>query len=136
MPESLEQALTLYKLHLADQPPQLDYYRAVIDIETYRKRLDSVYLYIDRALEVFPEIPSLYARKGHAQGMPESCRNRSAAIRKPSNTPIRTPARSRVGIYRRRLSSGGRGRTEGFGTGQIPPPVFRGLRPFAALLLR
>ena len=27
------------------QPPQLDYYRAVIDIETYRKRLDSVYLY-------------------------------------------------------------------------------------------
>ena len=50
----LEQALTLYKLHLADQPPQLDYYRAVIDIETYRKRLDSVYLYIDRALGGFP----------------------------------------------------------------------------------
>lgn len=64
----LEQALTLYKLHLADQPPQLDYYRAVIDIETYRKRLDSVYLYIDRALEVFPGNTELYARKGHAQG--------------------------------------------------------------------
>ena len=68
MPEELEQALTLYKLHLADQPPQLDYYRAVIDIETYRKRLDSVYLYIDRALEVFPGNTELYARKGHAQG--------------------------------------------------------------------
>lgn len=132
----LEQALTLYKLHLADQPPQLDYYRAVIDIETYRKRLDSVYLYIDRALEVFPEIPSCMPARDTPRGMPESCRNRSAAIRKPSNTPIRTPARSRVGIYRRRLSSAGRGRTEGFGTGQIPPPVFRGLRPFAALLLR
>lgn len=64
----LEQALTLYKLHLADRPPQLDYYRAVIDIETYRKRLDSVYLYIDRALEVFPGNTELYARKGHAQG--------------------------------------------------------------------
>lgn len=64
----LEQALTLYKLHLADQPPQLDYYRAVIDIETYRKRLDSVYLYIDRALEVFPGNTELCARKGHAQG--------------------------------------------------------------------
>ena len=48
----LEQALTLYKLHLADQPPQLDYYRAVIDIETYRKRLDSVYLYIDRVYQI------------------------------------------------------------------------------------
>ena len=64
----LEQALTLYKPHLADRPPQLDYYRAVIDIETYRKRLDSVYLYIDRALEVFPGNTELYARKGHAQG--------------------------------------------------------------------
>lgn len=93
----LEQALTLYKLHLADQPPQLDYYRAVIDIETYRKRLDSVYLYIDRALEVFPEIPSCMPARDTPRGMPESCRNRSAAIRKPSNTPIRTPARSRVG---------------------------------------
>ena len=46
----------------------MDYYRAVIDIETYRKRLDSVYLYIDRALEVFPGNTELYARKGHAQG--------------------------------------------------------------------
>ena len=40
----------------------------MIDIETYRKRLDSVYLYIDRALEVFPGNTELYARKGHAQG--------------------------------------------------------------------
>lgn len=79
----LEQALTLYKLHLADRPPQLDYYRAVIDIETYRKRLDSVYLYIDRALEVSLEIPSCMPARDTPRGIPESCRNRSAAIKSP-----------------------------------------------------
>lgn len=87
----LEQALTLYKLHLADRPPQLDYYRAVIDIETYRKRLDSVYLYIDRALEVFPGNTELYARKGHAQGYTGKLSQSIGSYKKPSNMLMRTP---------------------------------------------
>lgn len=63
----MEQALALYKLHLNDQPPQLGYFRAVIDLESYNKRLDSVYLYIDRALALFPGQTELYASRGHAQ---------------------------------------------------------------------
>ena len=38
----LESALTLFKQHLEDEPPQLDFYMAVIDIEEYLHRADSV----------------------------------------------------------------------------------------------
>lgn len=51
----LEQALSLYKLHLDDLPPRKEYYHAVIDIESYLKRPDSTQRYIARALERFPE---------------------------------------------------------------------------------
>lgn len=61
-----EQALAYYKSHLDDRPPQIDYYNGIVDIESYLNRPDSVDLYIDRALELFPESTDLRLRKGMA----------------------------------------------------------------------
>lgn len=63
----LEQALAYYKSHLGDRPPQQEYYRNVIDMESYLKRLDSVYRYVDRAVRVFPEEPVFHVSRGHAE---------------------------------------------------------------------
>lgn len=62
----LDEALDYYKMHLDDDPPQLDFFNAVIDIENYRERPDSVTLYINRAIRLFPDNPDLYLRKGHS----------------------------------------------------------------------
>lgn len=62
----LEQALAFYKLHLDDKPPQEDFYRTVIDIESYLQRPDSVKIYIDRALALFPGKPEFQIAKGNA----------------------------------------------------------------------
>ncbi len=51
----LDKALELYKKHTADTPPQYDYYATIIDIESYKQRVDSVELYATRAIELFPE---------------------------------------------------------------------------------
>ena len=61
----LEQALALYKSHLADQPPVEDYFRAVIDIESYLQHPDSVDKYVTRALELFPAKVDFHLSKGH-----------------------------------------------------------------------
>ncbi len=61
----LEQALALYKLHLDDQPPVEEYFRSVIDIESYLQHPDSVNLYIGRALELFPGEIDFHLSKGH-----------------------------------------------------------------------
>lgn len=61
----LEQALALYKLHLADTPPQISYYRWVIDIESYLQRPDSVDLYVDEALQRFPEEADFHIAEGN-----------------------------------------------------------------------
>ena len=61
----LEQALALYKLHLADTPPQESYYRWVIDIESYLQRPDSVNRYVTEALRVFPEQADFHIAEGN-----------------------------------------------------------------------
>ena len=61
----LEQALNLYKLHTADTPPDADYFRSVIEIETYLQRPDSVNRYADRALQLFPDRADLHLAKGN-----------------------------------------------------------------------
>jgi len=62
---NVESALQHFKLHLADEPPQMDYYMAVIDIENYLERPDSVDEYVQRAVELFPDDPVLYIRKAN-----------------------------------------------------------------------
>ena len=62
---NVESALQHFKLHLADEPLQMDYYMAVIDIENYLERPDSVDKYVQRAVELFPDDPVLYIRKAN-----------------------------------------------------------------------
>ncbi len=57
---SLDKALELYKLHSADCPAQYDYFKNIIDIESYRQRVDSVELYTNRAIELFPDRHELH----------------------------------------------------------------------------
>lgn len=56
----LNEALNVLKIHLNDDPPQMEYYRSVIDVERYLARQDSVVYYLDRAIESFPDEQSLY----------------------------------------------------------------------------
>jgi len=62
----LERALELYKLHTHDTPPDREYFRAAIDIESYLQRPDSVETYVARALALFPDDPSFHMARGHA----------------------------------------------------------------------
>ncbi len=63
----VEAALNHFKLHLKDEPPQMDYYMAVIDIEDYMNRPDSVDVYVQQAVKLFPNDPVLYIRKANRQ---------------------------------------------------------------------
>lgn len=63
----LEQALALYKLHTQDTPPDPDYFRAVVDIESYLQRPDSVEKYVSLGLARFPDDPVFYIARGNAQ---------------------------------------------------------------------
>ncbi len=52
----LDDALELYKKHAAEtSPAEADYYSTIIDIESYKQRVDSVELYARRAIELFPD---------------------------------------------------------------------------------
>ncbi len=62
----LERALEFYKLHTTDSPPRAEYFKSVIDIENYLQRPDSSALYINKALELFPEDIDLHLRKGYS----------------------------------------------------------------------
>ncbi len=62
----LEQALVLYKTHAADRPPVYEYYKNIIDIESYKQRIDSVNKYVNEAIALFPGRPELYLSKGGA----------------------------------------------------------------------
>ena len=61
----VEAALQHFKLHLKDEPTQMDYYMAVIDIEDYLHRSDSVDYYVQQAVKEFPDDPVLYIRKAN-----------------------------------------------------------------------
>ena len=74
-----EAALDFFKLHLVSDPPQMDYYMAVIDLEDYLEHPDSVDRYVQQAMERFPDNPALHIRKanrlyikGNLQGAVES----------------------------------------------------------------
>lgn len=59
-----ERALEIYKSHLDDTPPQLDYYTATAVIESYLGRPDSADFYLARAAGKFPDNPEVYIRRG------------------------------------------------------------------------
>lgn len=75
----VEAALDFFKLHLDTEPPVMDYYMAVIDLEDYLQHPDSVDFYVTRAMQRFPDDPTLHIRKanrlyikGNLQGAVES----------------------------------------------------------------
>lgn len=61
----VEQALSLYKLRLGDEPPRLEYYTMVVDMESYLDRPDSAEHYLRLAIERFPKNPALHLQRGH-----------------------------------------------------------------------
>lgn len=61
----LDRALELYKHHTADRPAVKDYFKMVIDIESYKQRPDSVDKYVSQALRMFPDAPEFYISRGH-----------------------------------------------------------------------
>ena len=63
----LEAALEHFKHYLNSEPPQMDYYMAVIDLEDYLQRPDSVDRYVHQAMERFPNDPKLLIRKANRQ---------------------------------------------------------------------
>ena len=64
---NLDGALEHFKARLDDEPAEMDYYMAVIDIEDYKQRPDSVDKYVARAVERFPDNALLYIRKANRQ---------------------------------------------------------------------
>lgn len=64
---NLEMGLNHFKQHLDFEPPQLDFYMAVIDIEEYLQRPDSVDIYVEQATRKFESNPILYIRKANRQ---------------------------------------------------------------------
>ncbi len=61
----VEAALDLFKLHLDTEPPVMDYYMAVIDLEDYLQHPDSVDYYVQKAMQRFPDNPTLHIRKAN-----------------------------------------------------------------------
>lgn len=61
----LPRALELYKIHTQDTPPDPDYFKSVIDIESYLQHPDSVEKYVTQALKLFPDKPEFHIYKGH-----------------------------------------------------------------------
>ncbi len=63
----LDEALEIYKTHTEDTPPNYDYFKSVIEIESYKERHDSVEVYVNRALKLFPENIELYITKANTK---------------------------------------------------------------------
>lgn len=60
-------ALRLYKNQIETNPANLEPYFAIIDVESYLMRIDSVYKYSEIAIRQFPDNPELLLRKGFAE---------------------------------------------------------------------
>ncbi len=61
----LDEALDLYKSHTRDSIPNVEYFQSVIELESYKKRSDSVDLYLNRAIELFPDNNDLYIMRAN-----------------------------------------------------------------------
>ena len=63
----IEQALEVYKNHIDDEPPQLDYFTVIASIESYLEHPDSADYYLGLALERFPDNAEVHIRRGGLQ---------------------------------------------------------------------
>ena len=60
----IEQALEIYRSHLDDEPPQLDYYTMVASIESYLGNAEAADRCLELAVERFPDNPEVHIRRG------------------------------------------------------------------------
>lgn len=104
----LDRALEYYKIHTADEPPQESYYRAIIDIEGYRQRPDSVRLYVERALEHFPDRAELHLAGGnvyyYTKQYDEAVRAYRSSLRLADSDSLRSAIWGQIGDVRHRQS--------------------------------
>lgn len=63
---NMDQALVLLKTHLSDSLASPDVFYTILDIETFRKNLDSVGKYTALALHAYPDNADLHVRRGAA----------------------------------------------------------------------
>lgn len=59
-----EQALAVYRSHLDDEPPQLDYFTMASSIEAYLGNQEASDRYLEMALERFPRSADVHVRRG------------------------------------------------------------------------
>lgn len=59
----IEQALEIYKSHLDDEPPQLDYFTMASGIESYLGHREAADYYLELALERFPDSADVHIRR-------------------------------------------------------------------------
>lgn len=102
----LDRALAHYKLHTADTPPEESYYRAIIDIESYKQRPDSVRLYVRRALEHFPDRAEFHLAGGnihyYTKQYDEAVRAYRESLRYADGDSLRSVIWGQIGDVRHR----------------------------------
>ncbi len=90
----IEHALEHYKLHLNDTPVQQNYYRQIIDIESYLQRADSVDRYVTEALRRFPGSADFHIARGnidtYAERYEEAARKYREALRYADTDSLRS----------------------------------------------
>ena len=60
----MDRALEIYKSHVNDSVPRVEIFNTILDIESFKKRADSVEYYTRRAMERFPDRAEFILRRG------------------------------------------------------------------------
>ena len=104
----IEEALKIYKRHTDDEPPAADYFTAVMEIESYLKRPDSVMLYLEKALARFPDDPQMHLRRGHMLAVEgrdaEALRSYRTSLKAAANDTLRSDIWGYIGDLYHQMS--------------------------------
>ncbi len=90
----LEKALELYKSHTEDSLRRVELFSAIMEIEAYLQRPDSLYKYADMAIRAYPERVENYMQKGGAlqymERYGEALKAYKAGLRYAENDSVRS----------------------------------------------
>lgn len=91
---NIAEALKIYKSFVENNPPRIEAFNNILDIEAYLKKSDSVELWSARAIAAFPQNSDLYIRRGSAQQymgeLPKAIESYSQALRYAANDSVRS----------------------------------------------
>lgn len=97
----IDQALEVYKNHIDDTPPQLDYFTTAASIEEYLEHHDAAQHYLDLAVERFPDNPEVYIRRGGLHLMSsrydEALENFNSALKFADSDSLRSAISGYIG---------------------------------------